>query len=433
VNQRRRDLVLDGATIVALASQDVIADGELIITGDTIAHVGARGGRRRPDSEVIDCSDRIILPGLINAHVHSEYILLKGLVEDRRLREWEETDAYNRAWSWVRDPSNVEHVRHAYRASYLTGLRGGTTFVGEFNCADAATPASIEAAEETGIRAIPTLDLGRREAFPAVEKRGCLHSIDDEEGLTEDELNLAAELLTNGDDVRLTMHAAETAERMVLIRARLGRTTIDLLDAHGLLGPHLLLSHAIHVTPQEIERIAQTRTRVVTSPVAEMKLSDGVGPVAEMLARGVPVSLGTDAAVCNNGNDMFREMKTAALLQKVTKGAHVVTAVQALVMATLNGARAFGRSAELGTIENGKLADLVLVDARSAAMTPLIHNGRHSNVLANLVHCATAADVTDVLVGGEWMIRDRRHVRLDEAQVLRQLQSSADELHRTLH
>jgi len=251
--------------------------------------------------------------------------------------------------------------------------------------------------------------------------------------LTEDELNLAAELLTNGDDVRLTMHAAETAERMVLIRARLGRTTIDLLDAHGLLGPHLLLSHAIHVTPQEIERIAQTRTRVVTSPVAEMKLSDGVGPVAEMLARGVPVSLGTDAAVCNNGNDMFREMKTAALLQKVTKGAHVVTAVQALVMATLNGARAFGRSAELGTIENGKLADLVLVDARSAAMTPLIHNGRHSNVLANLVHCATAADVTDVLVGGEWMIRDRRHVRLDEAQVLRQLQSSADELHRTLH
>src|SRR6185503_18604991 len=108
-----------------------------------------------------------------------------------------------------------------------------------------------------------------------------------------------------------------------------------------------------------------------------------------------------DAAVCNNGQDLFAEMKTAALLQKVTKGAHVLTAEQALRMATVNGARAFGLGAELGTLEAGKRASLVTLDAGSPRLTPLVHGPRRSNLLANLVHCATGDDVTDVLIDGE--------------------------------
>ena len=123
------------------------------------------------------------------------------------------------------------------------------------------------------IRGTPTLDLARRERFPALERAGALLALDDEEGITEDELLRARDVLARSVDARLTMHAAETPERMVLIRARLGRTTVELLHAHGLLGPRLLLSHAIHVTPAELDLLAATETPVVASPVAEMKLS----------------------------------------------------------------------------------------------------------------------------------------------------------------
>jgi 5-methylthioadenosine/S-adenosylhomocysteine deaminase len=188
----------------------------------------------------------------------------------------------------------------------------------------------------------------------------------------------------------------------------------------------------VHVSAAEIDRLARTGTAVVASPVAEMKLADGVSPLAEMLGRGVTVALGTDAAVCNNGCDLFAEMKTAALVQKLTRGARVLPAEQVLGMATRGGARALGLGERLGAIVPGHLADLVLVDGRGAAMRPLIHNRRHSNVVANLVHAATSADVADVMVGGEWRVRERRHLRLDLGRALDRLQRSALALHRAL-
>lgn len=427
-----RDIVIEGAIAVTLGRSGVIADAEIVIRGDRLEGIGRRAKRRRPNSVVIDGRGRVAIPGLVNAHLHSEFLLLKGLVEERRLSEWEETPLYDRAWDWVRDPSNLGHVRNAYLASYAECLAGGTTFIGEFNCADAAIPASVEAMRACGLRGVPTVDLGRREKFLDIEELGCLHAINDEEGLTREELERAKLLLAAHPRTRFTMHAAETSERMAFLRARMGQTTIALLDAHGLLGPHLLLSHAVHVTPAEIDRIVETHTKVVSSPVAEMKLADGVSPIAELLRRGVPVALGTDAAVCNNGCDMFQEIKAGALLQKVTNGAHVVTAETALRMGTIHGAHVFDRGHDLGTLEPGKLADVVLVDARSPRMLPLIHDRHHSNVIANLVYAATASDVTDVWVAGEPVLRERHHQRIDTARVYAGLQASAEALHRAI-
>jgi 5-methylthioadenosine/S-adenosylhomocysteine deaminase len=251
-----------------------------------------------------------------------------------------------------------------------------------------------------------------------------------EEALTAAELEAAAVAHTRGE--RLVMHAAETQHRLELVRSAFGLTTVRLLAHHGLLSERMLLSHAVHVDAEERELLARTRTCIIASPAAEMKLADGIAPIADYIAAGMTVALGTDSAVCNNGNDMFLECRQLGLAQKLAHGANVLPADRILRCATRDGACALGESQTYGAIVPGLSADVILVDTSSPRLQPLVHRDTFTNVAANLVYAATAQDVTDVLVRGRWCVRDRRLVVADQDRLWEELARAAASLHDTI-
>jgi 5-methylthioadenosine/S-adenosylhomocysteine deaminase len=398
--------LLEGALVVTC--DDALRTGyfTVAVAGATIVAVAEPAATRSafPGAERLDCAGRILLPGLVNAHLHPELQILKGAVEERSLHGWAEADHFDGALAVLDSDEGRDLQRAAIRAALADCLLGGTTMVGAYGLTRGANEIAAEELTGLGLRGEVTVrDISFAEPAPAaVPGRYRLHA---EEALTEEELRAAAGAHARGE--RLVMHAAETEQRLQLAVERFGTTTIRLLERYGLLSPRMLLSHAVYTDEDERELLARTGTPVVASPTAELKLADGVAPVVDLVARGGVVGLGTDAVVCNNSNDMFLEMRQLGLVQKLRYGADALPAERILRIATRGGACALGVSGT-GAIAAGRAADLVLVDAGSSPLQPLIHRSEYSNVAANLVYSATGADVTDVMIGGAWRVRERR-------------------------
>jgi 5-methylthioadenosine/S-adenosylhomocysteine deaminase len=187
---------------------------------------------------------------------------------------------------------------------------------------------------------------------------------------------------------------------------------VPYLDSLGVSGPHVLLAHCVHLDEPEIGLLASKGTHVAHCPSSNMKLGSGVAPVSEMLERGVSVSLGADGAPCNNRLDMFTEMRSAALLQKVSRGADALPAARVLRMATRDGARALGLEEEIGSLGVGKHADITVLELGRLHTTP------RPSVVSTVVYAAEARDVRDVLIDGSVVLRDGELQTLDEREVV---------------
>jgi 5-methylthioadenosine/S-adenosylhomocysteine deaminase len=211
--------------------------------------------------------------------------------------------------------------------------------------------------------------------------------------------------------VMVHTHASENRTECEMVEGETGMRNVEYLDSLGLSGAHVLLAHCVHLSDGELGLLSTTGTHVSHCPSSNMKLGSGVAPVEEMLARGVSVSLGADGAPCNNRLDMFTEMRSAALLQKVSRGAASLPAASVLRMATLGGARALGLESEIGSVEAGKRADLTVVDLSRLHTTP------RPDVVSTLVYAAQASDVRDVLIDGRVVLRDGSHTTLDARAV----------------
>jgi 5-methylthioadenosine/S-adenosylhomocysteine deaminase len=223
--------------------------------------------------------------------------------------------------------------------------------------------------------------------------------------------------------VGIHIHLSETQDEVKQITKKYGKRPVKHLDSFGFLGPEVLAAHCVWLTPQEIKVLRERGVKPVHNPVSNMKLGSGVAPVPEMLAAGMPVALGTDGAASNNSLDMFKEMKFAALLNKAHKlDPTVIPAGSALEMATLGGATALRLGRELGSIEVGKKADLVLVDLKKPHLFPL------HNLVSHLVYSAVGSDVETTIVDGRPLMIERRVLTLDEDKVLRLAQRSAEGL-----
>jgi len=387
---------------------------------------------RHPHAHRVSCRGRIIMPGLVNAHLHPELHLLKGALEQLGLHDWSGARFYNDAIAFLDTVEGRDAQHDAIDAAIAECALGGITGVGTYGVTTGADHASAHALASIGLNGTVTI---RDAAFRDVLQSGStrydvapFYRLHAEEALHEPELAAAAAAHARG--ARIVMHAAETQHRVAIARERFGMTTIRLLAERGLLSPRVLLSHAVHVDDDEIALIARTGAHVVVSPAAEMKLGDGIPPVARMIQRGVNVALGTDAAVCNNGTDMFLEMRLLGLSQKLRDGAAAMPAEQILLMGTRNGAAALGLPTP--GIASGARADLVLVDATGPRMQPLVLDGTGSNLVANLVYAATASDVTDVMANGRWIVRRRRLRTAPAAQLWRRLAAHAIMLDRQL-
>jgi 5-methylthioadenosine/S-adenosylhomocysteine deaminase len=423
-------LVVAGGTVVTLdASGTVIAEGAVAVVGDRIAAVGpaAEVERAYPRAARIDARGAVVLPGLINAHTHAPMVLFRGLADDLELMDWLENHIFPAEAAHV----DEEFVRAGTRLACLEMLRGGiTTFADMYYFEDAIA----EEAERCGMRAVlgetlidfPAPDHATWEAALAYARRFAERwrghpritpAVAPHAAYTVSAEHLvAAHALAEELDVPLLIHLAEDRAELERVRARTGKTSIAYLDGLGVLDRRMLAAHVVWPSPEEIELLARRGVGVAHCPQSNMKIAAGIAPVPALLAAGVAVGLGTDGAGSNNDLDLWQEIDTAAKLHKVAAlDPTVLPARQALALGTIEGARALDLDREIGSLEAGKRADLIVVRADGLHQQP---QRPADNPYSLLVYSTRAADVETVIVDGRVVVRDRRVLTLGEAEVV---------------
>ena len=390
--------------------------------------------------EWIDGSGKILMPGLVNVHCHGDMTLARGFGDGLTLREQGEAYADT---NWFYTLISDEDRYCARQLTYCEALLSGTTFLME-NMYWGLQERSIEAMREIGIRGALVEDIrydfadaeallpeeellrfrSRTETAGLVPVIGSIAEEDYEPGLLA-----AIRARRERAGLRQTLHLAETTWRVDRIRGEFGVTPVRYLYENGVLDAGTIGSHVVHCTPEDIGILAETGTKVANTPLCEMKIADGVAPIPQMVRAGVTVCLGTDGAMWNNSNDIFREMKGMSLLHSVHAGVRSLTKQQILDMATVNGARAFGLEAEFGTIEEGKRADLILIGTEHPHLCPLV-TGLCENVTSHLIYDVTGRDVTDTFVDGRRLVADGRLQLEKLPQIMERVQAAADKIRR---
>ena len=419
------DLVIRGGTVVTMdADRRVLEGGSVVIRGDRIEAVLTAGDAVPSAKESVDATGQLVIPGLVNSHGHVAMTLLRGVADDLKLMEWLEryifpAEAKNVSPEfvyWGTLLGCVEMARsgtttftdqyyfeeEVARATDEAGLRGvlGQTIIG-FPVPDYKTPEEALAGAEAFIL--------RYRDHPRVIPSVAPHAL----YTTSLEVVERAYQLARKYDVPFQIHAVEPPTENEQVLKLLGKETIAALDDAGILAPGTILHHSIWLSDSDIERIARSGAGVSHNPESNMKTASGVARVPELLAAGVHVGLGTDGPASNNNLDLFEEMDTAAKLHKVVNLDPTVMPAQTVFeMATLGGARALGLEASVGSIEPGKLADIVMIDARVPELTPLY------DVYSHLVYVVKGGDVGSVLVGGRFVVRNRQVTTVNVDEVL---------------
>ena len=431
---RQVALVLTGGTVVTMdGERRVLSPGAVAVDGARIAAVGtaAEIGQAFAGAQVIDTTGKIVMPGLVNTHGHAPMVLYRGLADDMALMEWLEkyifpAEARTVSPEMVRIGTRLaalemiqsgtttfadmyyfeEEIAQAARAAGLRGVLGQTII--RFPVADAATPAQALKRAEAFIKAFR----GDALVTPAVAP----HS-----AYTLDRATLVASReLAARYGVPLLIHLAETEEEVRVIRDGSGLSPTGYLQSIGFWGPKTLAAHGVWVTDEDIAILGRAGAGVSHNPESNMKLASGTAPVPRYLAAGVALGLGTDGAASNNDLDMFEAMRQAAFLHKLdTRDPRAVPAPAVLEMATIGGARALGMEREIGSIEAGKRADLIVVGMRRARQTP------RYDALSHLVYATRGDDVETTVVDGRVLMRDRKVLTLDEAAVLDEAEAFA--------
>ncbi len=432
---QRVDLVITNATIVTMnPAREVLRDGELVIQGGRIAKVGPRANRPvQGVRQLLDARGAVVIPGLIHAHLHACQTLLRNHADGLELLDW----LRERVW-----PFEAAHDAESLRASadltFLELVRGGATAaldMGTVRHYDAV----FESARDCGLRLVGgkcMMDAGQ--GVPAGLRETTEVSIADSLRLLEtwhhaeaDRLRYAfaprfvlsctegllrrVAALAKDFSVRIHTHASENPTECDVVREKTGLDNVQYFHHLGLLGPQTTLAHCVWLTAEEHRLMRETRTCACHCPSANLKLASGYAKVPELLDQGVAVALGADGAACNNNLDLFVEMRLAALMHKPRCGPLSMSAHRVLEMATLNGARALGLDGEVGSLEEGKRADVAVVDVSDAHATP-----GSADPVSTLVYSARASDVRHVVVDGRVLMRNREVLTMDEARVVAQ-------------
>lgn len=367
-----------------------------------------------PGARVIDGRGKVLMPGLINAHCHAPMTLMRGYADDIPLMRW--LNDYIWPFEARLDRSDVELGARLGIAEMLLG--GVTTFVDMY-----WYEASVaRAVADTGIRAVvcPSFVDGNFARFEedVRELSGWLRDCGRLTMMVAPHAPYSCSkehLLRGGEIARehgcgINIHIAETTDEQTEIERRTGVSPVRYIDSLGLIDGRTLAVHGVWLSDDDIEILRRRGATVVHNPQSNMKISSGAAPVAKLLERGVNVALGTDGPCSNNDLDMWEEMRSAAFLQKLSCGNPcVLPAFEVLRMATVNGARAIGLGDRLGRIEEGMLADVLLVDMRKPHLSPC------NDVIANLVYCAKSSDVDCVVVDGRIVVENGRLCGTDVA------------------
>src|SRR5690348_15085050 len=427
-------ILIKNGTLVTMDQANTIVRTDLLIRDERIAEIGAVGVTA---DTVIDASDCAVIPGFVQTHIHLCQTIFRGAADDLALIDW----LKQRVW-----PMEAAHTPASIAASARLGIaeliKGGTTCALTMETVN-HTAEVFKVVEATGFRAtVGKCMMDKGDDVPSALQEQTDNSIAESLALLEEwhgraggrirycfaprfaisctrELLERVASLARARGVMVHTHASENRTECELVQQESGLRNIAYLDSLGLTGRHVALAHCVHLNSNEIEILKTSGTNVAHCPSSNLKLGSGIAPIAKLLEEGISVSLGADGAACNNRLDMFTEMRTAALLQKVLGGPEVLPAERVLRMATIDGARALGLDQEIGTLEVGKSADVSVVRLR------VLHSVPSRDFVSALVYAAEASDVQTVIVGGRLLMKDRELCTLDEALAMAQAGSEA--------
>jgi 5-methylthioadenosine/S-adenosylhomocysteine deaminase len=421
------DLFVRGGTVITMdGAFRVIDDGGVAIEGDTIAAVGKRADLegRAQKARKIEAGGTLVMPGMINGHAHAAMSLFRGVAEDHSLDDWLQK------YIFPAEARNVteEFVFWGARLGVLEMLRGGiTTYADMYYFEDVVAGVTKEA----GMRGVlgqtivdfPAPDhrtpaealvytekfIGRWQGDPLITPGVAPHSM-----YTLGTENLkAATALARRTGAPILIHVAEAPFESQLSRSKYGLSPVAYLDSIGLLGPDVIAAHTVWLDEEDIAILVRRGVGSIHNPSSNMKLASGVMPVVDLLAAGQAVGLATDSAASNNNQDLFQEMNIAAKLQKVTRmDPRALPARQVVEMATIGGARALHLDAQIGSLEVGKQADIVLIGTGATHATPMY------NVYSQLVYALNAHDVRSVVIAGKIVMEDRVMLTMDKPEIL---------------
>jgi 5-methylthioadenosine/S-adenosylhomocysteine deaminase len=434
----RGDIIIQGGILLSMAEGQLpLHQATVCIQGDRIIdiHEGMPDTAFPEGSHVIDATNGLIMPGLVNAHGHSAMAMFRGLADDLPLKQWLSEKIF---------PAEAKHL--SPETVYWGALLGcvemiasGTTTVSDGYFFQDAT---VRAVHKSGLRAVVAQGIID---FPAPGVPDPLENLRVGEQFIQKWLDFSG-LITPGlfchstttcsaktlqgameiserFSLPLQIHLSETSDEVTEVLQRTGRRPAFYLDRLGLLNDHFIGIHGVHLDEEEVHLLAEKSCHVVHVPESNMKLASGDAKVSRMLNMGLRVGLGTDGCASNNNLDLFQEMGTAARLGKVfTLNPVAMDAGTVLKMATAWGAEVLGMHREIGTLEIGKKADIIVVDLEKPHLTPLY------NPLSNLVYSASGADVRDVIINGKILMRDRCFQNLDVEDVMRRVRRISESI-----
>lgn len=433
--------IKNGYVLTMGPSREVYADGDVLIEDGHVKAVGRVAPEAvRPDAEIVDAAGKIVMPGFVNTHVHLLQQLGRGLADDVDLLTW----LRGRVWPYE-SSMTTEDAYVSALACCVELIRSGVTTFAEAGGWD--VDAMGQAVAASGLRSVlcrSTMDsgLGLPERWVETTEQ-CL---DRQKELYErwhgqadgrirywfgirtifnatDELLVRTKALADQYGVGINMHVAEIEDEVQLVKRERGRTTVAHLAHLGVLDRNFLAVHSVWLTDEEVELYRHHQVKVSHNPGAAMKVTLGFAKIPEMLERGICVALGTDGAPSNNHMDIMNDMYLASLIHKGrTLNPKAAPAEQILEMATIQGARALLWDDQIGSLEPGKKADLIILDPMAIGSQPL------HDPISGIVYAMTSRNIESSMCGGRWLMKHREVLTIDEQDVLRQVSERAGAL-----
>ncbi len=420
------DTIIRGGTVVTMDNASrVIENGAVAVRGERIVAIGSSAeiARKYTSARVINATGKVVMPGLINTHTHIPMVLFRGIADDLLLPEWLQK------FIFPAEAKNVDEqfVRWGTKLGCLEMIRGGTTtYVDMYYYEDAIADETAKAGMR-GVLGETVID------FPAPDNKTWEAAMSYAEKYVQRwkghtlivpaiaphaPYTVSTEHLKQTHEfsqrhgVPLVIHVAEDYSEVKTIKEKYNTSSVSYLERINLLDNRVIAAHMVWPTEEDIKTLAAREVGVAHCPQSNMKLAAGAAPVPQMLKAGVNVGLGTDGAASNNDLNMWEEMDTAAKFHKfVAKDPTVLPAKEALELATIRGARAIHLDKEIGSLEAGKRADLIIVGMSSGHQMPLY------NVYSHLVYATKASDVETVMINGKVVMQNRRVLTIDEFSV----------------
>jgi 5-methylthioadenosine/S-adenosylhomocysteine deaminase len=440
--QENVDLIISGGTVVTMdPSRAIIKDGGIAVRGDSIVAVGPMKEieQQYKSPQIIDARGQLVLPGFINGHTHVPMTLFRGLHDDVTLNDW----LYKYIFPAEAKNVNEEFVRWGTRLAAAEQIRAGVTTFADMYYFEDAVAEETKAAGMRGILGETFIDfpapdnkseaemltytekfLKRWQGDSLIEAAPAPHSI---YTCSKKTLQDAA-ALARKYHAPILIHVAEMKKERDDSEKQYGMSPVAYLNSIGVLGPDIIAAHCIFVDAADQKLLAEKQVGCVHNPSSNMMLASGVSPVPDLRAAGVGVGLGTDGpAGSNNDLDLMEEMDLAAKLAKITRMNPLALNAKAVVeMATIDGARAVHMEKEIGSLEAGKKADLVLVSLEEPNAVPMY------DIYAQIAYSLKASDVETVVIGGHVIMRDRKLLTIDEPAVMEKAREYGESVKKSL-